>query len=402
MSQTVTTGKKHRVCMVVACANDVSGSSMRDDARMSPVLHPAIHNLLDGLKDRQDIELEVVYGRRSPVAGEDRWEESLHYVPVPYKPLPVPGMGGPYLSRTFALLRHINATKPDIVHGQGTERESGLAAALCGRPSVLTLHGNFREIAKTIGARPLSYFGIAAKLERFCLLRVSGVHCLSTHTKTSVACLAKRTWIIPNAVNQRFFDVVRTPAHDPYIICVAGINKWKNPLLLVQAGDALQQQFRKTEIQFIGDSDPNSPDGKAFFDAFAQREWCHYHGQCPPEALMPHMEKATCAVLPSRQENFGLALAEALAAGIPALGSRVGGIPDVIQDGKTGFLFTSDSRADLAEKLITIHSDPGLAARFSIEGKADARSRFSSQAAAVAYVAMFRDALGLPNLLDHR
>lgn len=379
--------------MAVACANDVSGASNRDESKQSPLLHTAIHNLLDGLKDCSDIEVEVVYGRMDPQPGEDRWEGCLHYVPVHYKPLPVPGMGGPYLARTFALLRHIKATKPDIVHGQGTERESGLVAALCGRPSVLTLHGNFREISKTIRAKPLSYFGVAAMIERFCLLRVSGVHCLSSHTNASVASLAKRTWIIPNAVNQRFFDVVRTPAPDPYIICVAGINKWKNPLLLVQAGDALQQRFPKMEIHFFGACNPNHPDGKEFIDAIARRPWCCYHGQCSLEHLMPHMARATCAVLPSRQENFGLALAEALASGIPTLGSRVGGIPDVVQDGKTGCLFLSDSPADLADKLIAIHSDKELADRFSAAAKADAISRFSSHAVADAHVEMYRDAL---------
>jgi len=382
--------------MAVVCANDVSGASHRDDTKPSPLLHTAIHNLLDGLKDREDIEVEVVYGRMSPKSGEDRWEGCLHYVPVPYKPLPIPGMGGPYLARTLALLRHIKKTKPDLVHGQGTERESGMVAALCGRPSVLTLHGNFRAIAKTIHAKPFSYFGIAAMIERFCLPRVSGVHCLSSHTKASVGTLAKQTWIIPNAVNQRFFEVVRSPASAPYVICVAGINTWKNPILLVEAGDTLQQRFPETEIHFIGACDPNHPDGKTFLDAIAQRRWCHYHRQCLPEDLIPYMARATCSVLPSRQENFGLALAEALAAGIPALGSRVGGIPDVVQDGKTGYLFDSDSPAYLAEKLVAIHGDKALAGRFSTAAKADAMSRFSCQAVAGAHVEMYSEVRGEP------
>ncbi|MFZ4780040.1 MAG: glycosyltransferase family 4 protein, partial [Terrimicrobiaceae bacterium] len=322
--------------MAVVCANEVSGASHRDEAKRSPLLHTAVHNLLDGLKDRTDIEVEVVYGRMHPKPGEDRWEGCLHYVPVHCKPLPIPGMGGAFLARTLALLRHIKKAKPDIVHGQGTERESGLVAALCGRPSVLTLHGNFRAIAKTIHAKPLSYFGIAAMIERFCLPRVSGVHCLSSHTKASVGTLAQHTWIIPNAVNQHFFEVVRAPASEPYIICVAGITEWKNPMLLVEAGDTLQKCFPQTEIHFIGTCDPEHTYAKAFLDAVAQRRWCYYHGQCSPDALILHMARATCSVLPSRQENFGLALAEALAAGIPVLGSKTGGIPDVVQDGKTG------------------------------------------------------------------
>lgn len=377
--------------MVVACANDVSGSSMRDDARMSPVLHPAIHNLLDGLKERQDIEVEVIYGRQSPEAGEDRWEGSLHYVPVKYRPWPIPGMGGPYVARTIALLRHFRKTKPDLVHGQGTERESGLVAALSGRPSVLTLHGNFREIARKIKASFLSYYSLAALVEKFCIPRVSVVHCISKHTAETVADTAQQTAVIPNAVHTDFFTAKRNPTSFPTVICVAGITEWKNQLLLIQGSDILQTYFPECRVVFVGECKKQADYGKKFLEEIGKRNWCEWRPPCDRDELINILGSATCVVLPSIEENFGLALAEAMAMGIPTLGADTGGIPDVLDGGKAGILFAPISVEDLGEKLVALHADAQQAPNLSEAGRSVAVERFSIEKIADAHVLLYRE-----------
>lgn len=66
-------------------------------------------------------------------------------------------------------------------------------------------------------------------------------------------------------------------------------------------------------------------------------------------------------VMPSRQEGLGLSIMEAQACGLAVVASRVGGIPSLIEDGKTGFLFESENSKDLAEKIITVLNDPDRA-----------------------------------------
>ena len=74
-------------------------------------------------------------------------------------------------------------------------------------------------------------------------------------------------------------------------------------------------------------------------------------------------------VAPSRQEGLGLSIMEAQASGLPVVASNVGGIPSLIEDGKTGFLFKSESPEDLARTMIAVlnHSnrrkEVGLVAR---------------------------------------
>jgi N-acetyl-alpha-D-glucosaminyl L-malate synthase BshA len=65
-------------------------------------------------------------------------------------------------------------------------------------------------------------------------------------------------------------------------------------------------------------------------------------------------------LLPSQQESFGLAALEAMACGVPVIASRVGGLPEVIDDGKSGFLFQVGNTDEAAEKALKILNDQEL------------------------------------------
>lgn len=65
-------------------------------------------------------------------------------------------------------------------------------------------------------------------------------------------------------------------------------------------------------------------------------------------------------LLPSQQESFGLAALEAMACGVPVVASRVGGLPEVIEDGQSGFLFPVGDTEEAAEKAIKLLDDTEL------------------------------------------
>jgi glycosyltransferase involved in cell wall biosynthesis len=388
--------KKLKVAMLVVDANNADDSSNRDITRLSPVVHPAIENLLEGLSHRDDVDIEVLYGSRNLSLSEVRQTGAIRYVPVPYKKLPIPGMGGAYLGRAIALLRELKRRNPDLVHGQGTERESGLVAACYRIPSILTLHGNLSEIARSLQAQPFSYFWIAAKLEQWVLPKVTLIHCISAHTRESVCRKAKETAIIPNAVAEAFFKVERQPVSHPSVICMAGITEWKNPLVLVKASDSLHRYDPKTKIHFYGYCNPEHPYGRAFLEALESRPWCVHHGHSTQATLLNALASATCSVLPSKQENFGLALAESMAAGVAVLGANVGGIPDVIQNEVTGLLFDPDKPDELAQLLIDLHADKGKMQRLVDAGRAEAIRRFSIESVTAAHLQMYHELLSKP------
>src|SRR5205823_257675 len=73
-----------------------------------------------------------------------------------------------------AVRKKLKEIQPDIVHGQGTERDCALSAVLSGFPNVVTLHGNMAELARLLRARFGSYGWLAARLETFTLKRAGG------------------------------------------------------------------------------------------------------------------------------------------------------------------------------------------------------------------------------------
>lgn len=84
------------------------------------------------------------------------------------------------------------------------------------------------------------------------------------------------------------------------------------------------------------------------------------------------------ALLLSTKESFGLILLEAMACGVPAIGTRVGGIPEVISDGETGYLTEVGDIDDVARKATQILLDDNLHRKMSDKALEFARTKFHS------------------------
>jgi phosphatidylinositol alpha-1,6-mannosyltransferase len=80
--------------------------------------------------------------------------------------------------------------------------------------------------------------------------------------------------------------------------------------------------------------------------------------------------------MPSRGEGFGLVYLEAMACGKPVIGGAHGGAPEVIEDGKTGFLVQHDDAAQLATSLQTLLADPALAREMGARGRERVENEF--------------------------
>lgn len=84
-------------------------------------------------------------------------------------------------------------------------------------------------------------------------------------------------------------------------------------------------------------------------------------------------------VLATKEETFGLVLAEAMRAGVAVVGSNAGGVPEIIEDGKTGLLFTSEDAEDLARCLHRLVTEPDFRRRLARAGEAFADRRFTEE-----------------------
>jgi glycosyltransferase involved in cell wall biosynthesis len=92
------------------------------------------------------------------------------------------------------------------------------------------------------------------------------------------------------------------------------------------------------------------------------------------------MQAADCLVCPSTwREAVGLVILEAAGCGLPVLASRIGGIPESVEDGRTGFLFRPGDHHELAERLRRLCDEPDLRQRMSREARSVAVKRFSTE-----------------------
>lgn len=95
-------------------------------------------------------------------------------------------------------------------------------------------------------------------------------------------------------------------------------------------------------------------------------------------------------VLPSLGESFGNVLLEAMALGKPVVATRVGGTPEIVHDGETGWLVPPRQPADLARATLRILKDPDLGARVGAQGRAFVASRFGATQVAARMAEVYR------------
>jgi D-inositol-3-phosphate glycosyltransferase len=102
----------------------------------------------------------------------------------------------------------------------------------------------------------------------------------------------------------------------------------------------------------------------------------------PPVArdqLVSFYQSADALIMPSRSESFGLVAAEAQSCGVPVIAANVGGLPYIIEDGKSGILVTGHDPADYAAAISSVLTDSALATRLSA-GAIKHSERFSWEA----------------------
>jgi len=111
----------------------------------------------------------------------------------------------------------------------------------------------------------------------------------------------------------------------------------------------------------------------------------------PQEDVVPLLSVADLFLLPSLQESFGLAALEAMACEVPVVASRVGGLPEVIDDGTTGVLHPPDDLDAMAASAVHLLTDPAAHLSMAREGRWAANYRFCVSEVVPLYEALYRE-----------
>lgn len=289
--------------------------------------------LLEGFSMLPEVEVHVVSCVRREVATPDRIFGNIHYHSVL-----VPKNG--WLTTLYsgcvrATSNLVHELVPDIVHGQGTERDCAMSAVYSSVPNVVTIHGNMAELnrlGETFKDARLYGF-LTSKLETHALHKTCGVFCNSAYTEALVSPRARKTWRVPNAIRAAFFQESPTaPITDiPQILNVGLVSPRKRQLELLQVAAKLKANGSEFRIIFVGGI-PNNTYGKAFTQELQQAErqgYASHAGFLNVNGLIELMDQSHGMIHCPTEEAFGLVVAEAMARGLKFFGSDLGGIRDI-------------------------------------------------------------------------
>ena len=109
--------------------------------------------------------------------------------------------------------------------------------------------------------------------------------------------------------------------------------------------------------------------------------------------LVPWLSIADLFLLPSAQESFGLAALEAMACEVPVVASNGGGLPEIIENGVTGFVCPPEAVHEMADRGIALLTDAALHAAVAQQAAAMVRERYCTDLVVPAYEAQYRDVL---------
>lgn len=376
--------------MRIALLTTDSREHYKDYANPVPYFGTAPEALLQGFAQWKDIEVHVVCCARAAMKSPEKLAPNIYY-----HALLVPKIGWMktlYHGCIRATREKLAEIQPDIVHGQGTERDCAISAVHSGFPNVLTIHGNLRLIAKVNGARPFSYLWLAAWLEKRTIPRSQGVVCITHYTQEAVRDLARRTWVVPNAVDASFFEVNAEPPPEkpPRILCVGLICLRKNQNAFIRALDSLAERV-KFELVFLGGATPGQPYDDEFLSLVRARPWCHYEGMANRERLKERLRETTALALPSLEDNCPMVVLEAMAAGVPVVAAKVGGVPDLIKEGVTGFFCDPLDAQSMSGAIQKILQQTSTARDLAKRAKEEARTRFYPPAVAQRHLEIYRE-----------
>jgi glycosyltransferase involved in cell wall biosynthesis len=204
----------------------------------------------------------------------------------------------------------------------------------------------------------------------------------------------RKQWldVAPNAVNLKEFQRARTREEarlllgipeDCLLLAVIGqIGPRKAGDVILEAFANIAARAPRARLAFVGDPHRGQEAFAEQLKARARTEPLGGRVQffAFSDNVHPYYEAADINLLVSRQEGFGRTIIEAAAVGIPSIGSRVGGIAEIIVDGETGRLVTPDDPDALAEAMLELIENQGLRDAMADAAFRRAASKYSNSA----------------------
>jgi N-acetyl-alpha-D-glucosaminyl L-malate synthase BshA len=257
---------------------------------------------------------------------------------------------------------------------------------------VTTLHGTDITL---VGKDP-SYFS----LTKFSIERSDRVTAVSEflrqETHEFFGCDSCEIIVIPNFVNREEYfpppdPAARchlAPADHRVLMHVSNFRPVKRVVDVVRVFAGVRKTVRSTLV-LVGDG-PDRDAAQREADRLGVKRYVRFMGRVDDVADI--LRGADLFLLPSETESFGLAALEAMACGVPVIASRVGGLPEVVEDGTSGFLTPVGDVAEMTARALEVLTDPARHAAMTRAAVARAGD-FSTERVVPQYERLYEDVL---------
>ncbi len=252
-------------------------------------------------------------------------------------------------------------------------------------PVITTLHGT--DI--TLVGADRSYLPIT----RYGIVQSDGVTAISNYLKEAT----KETFqfdniaVIPNFISASEYKRLPVPElraelapdDEPLLVHVSNFRPVKRPVDCVEILARVLKRNIRTRLVMVGDGSE-----RALAEHRARclgiYDYCSFVGK--QARIVDYLSAADVLLLPSEQESFGLAALEALACEVPVVASGVGGIPEVVTDGETGFLSAVGDVKKMSEDAARLLSDKDLRQEMGISARTQSLSRYNTDLVIPQYI----------------
>ena len=291
-----------------------------------------------------------------------------------------------FLSELFYATKLVKKEKIDIIHSHWLVPQ-GLVGAICrkifGIPHITTVHGS--------DINTINKSKILSLICSFIICNSDKITTNSSYTKSAICSIdsrAKNTVeVVPMGVdinysksedNTNLKDVFEA---EYLILSVGRLIDWKGTKYLIIAMKEVIKIFPNVKLVLVGVG-PEKENLEKLTEELNLKRNIIFTGYIEDVDLPKYYASSDIFVLPSIDingytEGLGVVLLEAMACGTPVIGSNVGGISDIIEDGYNGFLVPEKSPPELADKIIELLSNKKMAEEFSVNGLKIVREKFS-------------------------
>jgi glycosyltransferase involved in cell wall biosynthesis len=217
-------------------------------------------------------------------------------------------------------------------------------------------------------------------------------HCVVANSRAAADRLVKehvpaqKIALISNGLDVRAFGSRGRSRGPRRVVVVANLRREKGHEVLIDAAVDLLRRVPDAAFEFVG-AGPELDALVARTEARQVRRAFTFLGHRNDVAA--RLAAADIFVLPSRSEAFPNAVLEAMAAGLPIVASGVGGICELIDDGRTGLLVPAGDPRALADRLGRLMGDPALADRLGEAARVEARARYSFDRMVAAFDSLY-------------